>query len=274
MTPTRGLAVAALLGLLALPAATGGAATPAPPAPNPCLNRALHLRCPDLMMSAPSHFILDRTSRYGHTLLRAQSSIDNHGTGPLEIHGKRSGRTTMIAAQAIDRRGGGRKLLFTGARLGFKYVSGTRYGIGNLGAARYWKFRDAARFGLWRVDSHDKLISFVKPGPKLFYCFRDLRHTRGGGRSPGRAVYPACSQSGGARRVTLGTSVGWSDVYPAGYPEQFIDITGLRGRFAYVQTADPYHRLFESHEGNNSSATFIKLPSGRVVGHRVGFTLP
>jgi hypothetical protein len=273
MTPTRGLAGAALLGMLALPSlATGG--TAAPPPPNPCLNRSLHLRCPDLVMSAPSNFILDRSSRYGHTLLRAQSSIDNRGKGPLEIHGRRSGRTTMVAAQAIDRRGGGHSLFFTGARLGFKYVSGTRYGIGNLGAARYWKFRDAARFGLWRVDRHDKLVSFVKPGPKLFYCFRDLRHSRPSGRSPGRAVYPACSQSAGQRRVILGTSVGWSDVYPAGYPEQFIDVTGLRGRFAYVQTADPYGRLWESHEGNNSSATFIRLPSGRVLGHRVGFSLP
>ena len=274
MTPTRGLAVAALLGLLALPAATGGAATPAPPAPNPCLNRALHLRCPDLMMSAPSHFILDRTSRYGHTLLRAQSSIDNHGTGPLEIHGKRSGRTTMIAAQAIDRRGGGRKLFFTGARLGFKYVSGTRYGIGNLGAARYWKFRDAARFGLWRVDSHDKLISFVKPGPKLFYCFRDLQRTRRSRRSPSRAVYPACSQNPGQQRVTLGTSVGWSDVYPYTYPEQYIDVTGLRGRFAYVQVADPFNRIVESNELNNFSEVLIRLPSGRVFGRRVGLSGP
>jgi hypothetical protein len=268
-----GPAAAAIVVVLALPAAGGGAATP-PPAPNPCLNRSLHLRCPDLVMSAPRDFILDRSTHYGRTLLRARSSIDNHGKGPLEIHGRRSGRTTMVAAQAIDRRGGGHSLFHTGARLGFKYVSGNRYGYGNLGSARYWKFRDAARFGLWRVDSHNKLLRFVKPGPKLFYCFRDLQHTRPSGRSPSHAVYPACNQNSGQRRVILGTSVGWSDVYPAAYPEQFIDVSGLRGRFAYVQTADPYGRIYESHEGNNSSATFIRLPSGRVVGHRVGFSLP
>ena len=273
MMSVRGPAAVALFVVLAMPAA-GGGAEPAPAPPNPCLERSLHLRCPDLVMSAPRDFVLDRSTRYGRTLLRARSSIDNRGKGPLEIHGRRSGRSSMVAAQAIDRRGGGPSLFHTGARLGFKYVSGNRYGIGNLGSARYWKFRDAARFGLWRVDAHNKLLSFVKPGPKLFYCFRDLEHTRPSGRSPSHVVYPACNQNAGQRRVVLGTSVGWSDVYPAPYPEQWIDVTGLRGRFAYVQTADPYKRLYESHEGNNSSATFIRLPSGRVVGHRVGFSLP
>jgi hypothetical protein len=270
MTLARGFAAAVIGFLLALPAAAGSAT--APPG-NPCANRSLQLRCPDLVMSAPSNLVLDR-AHYGRTLLRARSSVNNHGTGPLEIHGRRSGKHTMVAAQAIDRRGGGHSLFFTGARLGFKYVSGNRYGYGNLGAASYWKFRDAARFGLWRVDSHNKLLSFVKAGPKLFYCFRDLQHTRSSGRSPARAVYPACSQNPRQRRVILGTSVGWSDVYPTEYPEQYIDVTGLRGRFAYVQVADPYNRIDESHEGNNASATFIRLPSGRVVGHRVGFSLP
>jgi hypothetical protein len=271
MMPARGTTAAALGALLALPAAAGSAVAPVA---NPCANRSLHLRCPDLVMSAPRQLELDRSTHYGRTLLRARSSIDNHGKGPLEIHGRRSGRRTMMAAQAIDRRGGGHSLFHTGARLGFKYVSGNRYPYGNLGAASYWKFRDAARFGLWRVDSHNRLLHFVKAGPKLFYCFRDLQHTRPSRRSPGRAVYPACNQNSHARHVILGTSVGWSDVYPEAYPEQWIDVTGLRGRFAYVQVADPYNRVYESHEGNNASATFIRLPSGHVVGHRVGFSLP
>ena len=207
-------------------------------------------------------------------LLRATSSINDHGSGPLELRGKRTGRRSMTVAQAVYRTNGSVKLFHTGARLGFKSVPGERYGYGYVGNASYWKFRDAARFGLWKVDRHDHLISFVRSGPKLFYCFRDLDHTRPSGRSPSGPRYPACNQNPGQRRVTLGTSVGWSDVYPAGYPEQWIDVTGLRGRFGYVQVADPYNKIYESHEGNNASATFIRLPSGRVVGHRVGFSLP
>lgn len=268
----RAAAVAVLL--IAVSAASVGAATPAPAPPNPCMDRARHLRCPDLVMSAPSGLEFDRSSRHGHLLLRAQSSINNHGTGPLELHGKRSGRSSMVVAQAIYHRNGGYALFHTGARLGFKFVSGNRYSYGNLGSASYWKFRDAARFGLWEVDRHNRLTRFVKAGPKLFYCFRDLQHTRPGARSPGHAIFPACSQNTGQRRVKLGTSVGWSDVYPTAYPEQWLDVTGLHGRFAYVQVADPYNRIFESRESNNASATFIDLPSGRVLGHRVGFSLP
>ena len=60
--------------------------------------------------------------------------------------------------------------------------------------------------------------------------------------------------------MRLGTSVGWSDVYPPGYPEQFIDVTGLRGCFAYVHTADPRNGIYESRERNNSSTVVVRLP--------------
>jgi len=272
VSPRRFLAVAALSAGLA--SAVAAAAAAPTHEKNPCLDRSRHLRCPDLVMSAPSDLILDRTTHRGHVLLRATSSINNHGSGPLELHGRRSGYRSMIVAQAIHHVHGGSSFFHTGARLGFHFVPGNRYGVGNLGAASYWKFRDAARFGLWRVDRHNRLISFVRAGPKLFYCFRDLDHTRPSRHSPSRAVFPACSQNPGARHITLGTSVGWSDVYPAGYPQQWVDVTGLRGRFAVIQVADPYNRIYERHEGNNASATFIQLPSGRVLGHRVGFSLP
>jgi hypothetical protein len=68
--------------------------------------------------------------------------------------------------------------------------------------------------------------------------------------------------------------VGWSDAYPYEYPQQWIDVTGLRGRFAYVQIADPDHLLRESNPRNNVSETYIALPSGRVLGHRVGVSEP
>ena len=64
----------------------------------------------------------------------------------------------------------------------------------------------------------------------------------------------------GKRKVTLGTSVGWSDVYPPTYPEQWIDVTGLRGCFAYRHVADPGNGIFESNERNNSSAVTVRLP--------------
>jgi hypothetical protein len=128
------------------------------------------------------------------------------------------------------------------------------------GQGRYWKFKNAARFELWSLDRTRHRKRLVRTGPKLYYCFRDLQKTGGGHRSPRSRIYPGCSQDSRKRRVTLGTSVGWSDIYPAGYHEQWIDVTGLRGCFAYVHRADPKNRIFESNEGNNDSQTIVRLP--------------
>jgi hypothetical protein len=92
------------------------------------------------------------------------------------------------------------------------------------------------------------------------YCLRDLQRTRPRARSPRRRVYPACNTKPGTRRVRLGTSVGWSDIYPATYPEQYLDVTGLRGCFAYRHTADPRNGIYESNERNNTAQVIVRLP--------------
>ena len=54
--------------------------------------------------------------------------------------------------------------------------------------------------------------------------------------------------------------MGWSDVYPPTYPEQWIDVTGLRGCFSYQHKADPTNVLYESNERNNSASVTVRLP--------------
>ena len=90
----------------------------------------------------------------------------------------------------------------------------------------------------------------MRAGPKVSYCLRDLQPhpARAGDARRDGSVYPACSTNSGQRRVTLGTSVGWSDIYPPSYPEQWIDVTGLRGCFAYRHIADPRNGIYESNE--------------------------
>ncbi len=224
-------------------------------------------------MSVPFHLVLDRHTERGRVLLRASSSINNHGTGPLELRGHRRGYRSMRVTQIVYRANHTRAFFPSKALLGFKFVSGERYGF-TYPNFRYWKFRGAARFQLWSLDSEDKPVKLVRFGPKLFYCFRDLERTHPSRRSPSKARYPACSQNPRQRRVTLGTSVGWSDIYPYTYPEQYIDVTGLRGRFAYVQVADPFNRIVEARENNNISEVYVQLPSGRILGERHGVSTP
>jgi hypothetical protein len=258
----------ALAGCLAL--AGGAAPASAQVDPNPCATAPRELLCPDLVMRPPYDLTLDRRTRRGRVLLRAANSINSLGPGPVELHGRRRGRVTMTVRQAIYRTNGTRRMVRTGGRLGFKTVPGDRFRGPDVGTFRYWKFRDAARFELWEVDSENRRIRLVRTGPKVYYCFRDLRRTHPSRNSPRRQVYPACSQSSRIDRVVLGTSVGWSDIYPAGYPEQWIDVTGLRGRYAYVHIADPEDGIYESNEENNESEAIVNLPSGRVIDRNEG----
>jgi hypothetical protein len=256
------LALACLLGFAALlwPALRPAVADDAPPVTeppakesNPCRGpHRTQLRCPDLQMGEPADMYLTRTAR-GRSLLHATNNVKNRGKGPAMLRGRRSGRFEMKARQHIYRVDGTQKVVATGAELYFYPVPGQ---------GRYWKFHHAAAFELWSLDDGGHRDKLVRTGPKKNYCLRDLKHTRPGKRSPRSAVFPGCSQDPGARAVTLGTSVGWSDVYPSTYHEQYLDVTGLRGCFAYVHRADPDNGIWETDEANNAAQRVVRLPWG------------
>ena len=243
------LALAAWAGSAAAGAAPPGRALAADEA-NPCTGpHAARLRCPDIQMGVPADLQLDRYE--GRTVLRATNNVKSRGKGPIMLRGTRTGARTMSARQHIYRVDGSRLVARTGARLYFKHIPGQGH---------YWKWEDAARFELWSVDPGGHRVKLVRTGPKVIYCLRDLKHTSPSPRSPRTRVFPGCSQDPGKRKVTVGTSVGWSDVYPAHYYEQWIDVTGLRGCFAYVHRADPKNRVWETNEGNNDAQRIVRLP--------------
>jgi lysyl oxidase len=227
---------------------------PPPPEANPCLGPdGPKLRCPDLLMGKPADMYAERTPR-GRVLLRATNNVKSRGKGPVMFRGQRTGRDEMRARQHIYRVDGSQLVAHTGAELYFKYIPGQGH---------YWKFVNAASFELWSVDGQGHRVKLVRKGPKVYYCLRDLKHTQPGKRSPRFRIFPGCSQEKSKRSVTLGTSSGWSDVYPSTYHQQWIDVTGLHGCFAYVHRADPKGRIWESNEGNNDSQKIIRLPWGR-----------
>jgi hypothetical protein len=238
------IAIVVLLGLVA-PAATAAHA-------NPCKGpSARHLLCPNLRIGRPAEIYVE--DRGGRTLLRATSNVKSRGRGPMELHGARNGPRSMGVAERIHRKGGGRLVVPTRATLHFTDV-------GSYFGGSYWKVHQLARFELWRVDRHGREMRRVRVGPKLNYCLRDLERTRPGRRSPAGAHYPGCDQNPYADQVTLGTSVGWSDIYPADYDKQWIPVGGLRGCFAFVMRVDPRHLLYESDERDNSARRLIRLP--------------
>lgn len=252
----------AALALLAGPSpeASGEAAAPASAA-NPCKGpQARELLCPDLRVGPPFDLYVERRGGgYGYgggVLLHAGNDIRSRGRGPMELRARRYKRNWMRVNQAIHRVGGGVRIFRTDARVHFFSVG---YGWGGS----YWKVENPLSMEIWSLDERRRPLERVRKGPKVFYCFRDLERTRAMRRSPGHRVYPACSQDHGRRRVRLGTSVGWSDIYPAEYDRQWVNVSGLRGCFAFVMRVDPRNLLFESNERNNRSVRIVRLPYRR-----------
>jgi hypothetical protein len=242
-------ALVLLAGALVLPVPAAGWHAPSQ---NPCEGpRAQTLLCPDLRIGPPSEMYVQ--SYGGKALLHATSDVRSHGRGPIEVHGQRNGPKSMKVTQRIYKVGGGHITVRTNASLHFTDV-GAYFG------GSYWKVHQLANFELRRVGPEGEIGDVVRTSPKLNYCLRDLYRTRAGRRSPPSRNYPGCSQNPFRDRVALGTSVGWSDIYPAAYHQQWIDVSGLRGCFAYRMTVDPTEVLFESNEEDNSSQVLVRLP--------------
>jgi hypothetical protein len=223
------------------------------PVDNPCEGpEAQHLLCPNLRIAKPSELYVERTGN-GHVLLRATSDVESRGRGPIELRGRRDGWHSMRVNQRIYKAGGGHITLPTRVSLHFTNV-------GAYWGGAYWKVHQLAHFDLLRVRGDGSLGEVVRTSPKLNYCLRDLERTRPGRRSPSSRHYPGCRQDPYIDHDVLGTSVGWSDIYPAAYSKQWIDVAGLRGCFAYRMTVDPKEVLFESDEDDNTSQVLVRLP--------------
>jgi len=245
-------AAAACLALVAIPASSGAAVD------NPCEGPgSAELLCPDLRVGPAADLYVEQGGgRYGYgggTLLHAGNDIRSRGRGPIELRGRRYKRNWMRANQAIYAVGGGVRIFRTEAKLHF-------YSVGYEWGGSYWKVHDPLSMEIWSLDESRRPLQRVRKGPKVFYCFRDLERTRAMRRSPAHRVYPGCSQDPSRKRVRLGTSVGWSDIYPSTYDRQWVNVSGLRGCFAFLMQVDPQNLLYESNENNNRSVRVIRLP--------------
>jgi hypothetical protein len=246
------LAATALGATIVLPAAAPAAAPWKVPGENPCQGpQAKQLLCPNLRIAPPSEMYV--SAEDGKTLLHATSNVRSRGRGPIELRGRRDGPRSMRVTQRIYRAGGGHIEVRTHAGLNFTDV-------GEYFGGSYWKVHQLARFELRRVKPGGGLGPVLRTSPKLNYCLRDLERTRPGRHSPSGPHYHGCNQNPRIRRDVLGASVGWSDIYPADYDKQYIDVTGLRGCFVFQMTVDPKHLLFESDETDNSSHRRVRLP--------------
>ena len=178
-----------------------GVALPPPLANNPCLTEAAErLLCPDLRIAAPSDLYIDTAIRPGKRLLRATNNIRSRGLGPAELRGIKSPPGTMRANQGIYKRGGGRLVIRTQARLDFYPIPG-QY--------RYWKMRDAAAFEIWAVNNEGTPTSASASAPSFTTaCATSPTPGPAAARRPAPSIRPAARSRAAAASSSAPRSAG------------------------------------------------------------------
>jgi TolB protein len=224
-----------------------------PPAPEPPPRPPPDERLPDLEQRAPRGLTvaLDR----GRFKLGFDSAVDNIGTGPVWIVSKRtSPREVMRASQYVALRGGGRRI--------YRDVGIVRY---TRSPPHYhWHYLGFERYELRRASNFSRVVRDRKSG----FCLADhYGHAAHRVRVVRARFLGNCGQlEPSARRIVQGSSVGYTDRYPAHFHGQNVDVTGVRpGRYWLVHRANPRRLVRERRYENNNAAVLIRLrwPDGR-----------
>jgi hypothetical protein len=216
---------------------------------------------PDLDQRAPSDLVV-REEGGGAFVLGFTSATDNIGLGPVWLRARRfaPGDPMLVEQLVADEKG---------------RVSTLR-GVGELRYEphpphRHWHLDDFVRYELRTLDG-EAVVRDRKSG----FCLVDRW-----GRSlqPGRRPAPLPRFTGdcGARlpdalQLEQGTSVGFTDRYPAFFHGQDLALAGVpAGRYLLVQAANPERRLRELDYGNNAASALLRLtwPAGSRQAPRI-----
>jgi dipeptidyl aminopeptidase/acylaminoacyl peptidase len=233
---------------------------PKPAPPKPARPTAAEL-LPDFDQRAP-HGLVVSSSR-GRQLLGFASASDNVGRGPMWIVGRRQTRLlpTMTAAQRI------------------RLANGRVRTLANVGVIRYTYSPSHSHWHLLRFMVYELrragTLTLVTRDRKSGFCLAD-HYGHAATRVRGFARPFFLGNCGKRRRdllfVRQGTSVGYTDRYPAHFHGQNLDVTRVpAGRYWLVHRTNPSNRLRERTYANNAAAVLIRL--SRVGGRFGGVTV-
>ncbi|HEY1367289.1 MAG TPA: lysyl oxidase family protein [Gaiellaceae bacterium] len=215
---------------------------------------------PDLKQRPPSGLVVTVSPR-GRFLLGFTSLVDNRGPGVLWIKASRPpGAPTMDARQLVIVRPDGLRLV-RGTGLFLRYtVAPPHY---------HWHLLGYVRFELRRASDFRLIVRDHKSG----FCLADHY-----GIAPGVSHGPprflgSCGQfQPRLRSVEEGTSVGYTDRYPANFHGQNLDLTGVPpGNYWLVHRVNADWGLREERYDNDVASLLIRItwPNGRRSPPRV-----
>jgi hypothetical protein len=206
---------------------------------------------PDFDQRAPFRLVLVGTK------LGFASATDNVGDGPIWIRGSRARASGPMRATQLVR-----------------LTDGSVRGYGDAGRLRYthspththWHLLDFQRYELRTPDG-----ALVVRDRKTGFCLADhyglaARRVQ---RFTGGRFYGNCAQGNpGALSVEQGTSIGFTDLYPAHFHGQNLELRGVpAGVYVLVHRANADERLEELDYTNNAASLRIRLTWRDGVAH-------
>ncbi len=211
------------------------------------------LLLPDLDQRAPSGLTVSASG--GRVRIGFTSATDNIGRGPLWIRGARTSARAyeMRAEQVVRARSGGVAVFRPAGRIRFV----------NDPPHHHWHLMRFQQFELRRASDFALLVRDRKSG----FCLADhyglARHRVAGFTGP--RFLGNCGQwQTGRLTIQMGTSVGYTDRYPAHFHGQILDITDVpAGVYVLVHRADPQGRLRELRHDNNAASVRIRIDRPR-----------
>jgi hypothetical protein len=222
------------------------------------VSRSVGPRFPDLVQRPPSGLVV--SSVRGRWQLGFTSLVDNRGPGILWIHGSRpAGSPLMDVIQAVQLAGGA-----------IRYVGGAGFlHFTNAPPHHHWHLVGYDRYTLRRVSDWSVVVRDHKSG----FCLADhYGIARGIGHGPPRFLSSCAQYNPLARSVEEGTSVGYTDRYPAYFHGQSLDLTGVpAGRYWLVHQVNSTLALRELRYDNDTASLRVRItwPGGRNAAPRV-----
>jgi hypothetical protein len=216
--------------------------------------------------SMPGGCYAEETAEQGaRRCLRFDQTIANVGQGPFEVRYRIDGvatEETRDLVQRIYRSDGSYR-----DRVADKYTFHA--------AHAHFHYKNFAQSHLWSATPKGDKVGTkpIRSARKAGVCMVDVVQRGFGerGDSPRAYVPPGClvpteaDPATGALSAISGISVGWADIYPWYFFDQFIEVSGLRDGYYMLDTiADQAGTVTEVDESNNASSTLIRLCGDRA----------
>ena len=202
---------------------------------------------PNLVQRPPSELVVTPGAN-GRWLLGFTSMVDNRGPGILQIRANRpQGSKVMLVRQLVQLAGGGTRVLPSSGELRY-VVAPPHY---------HWHFLGFDRYELRRAGDFALLVRDHKSG----FCIADHWGTAiGVPHGPPRFLGDCEQFHPEARAVEEGSSVGYTDRYPANFHGQNLDVTHVpAGLYWLVHRANSDFHLREEHYDDDAASLLVRI---------------